>query len=166
MINLLDLTPDDLTAFFAAAARSRFARRQVSRWIHQRFVADIAAMTDLSRAAARAARRRSARSWVRPSSGTRPRRDGTRKVAVSMRAMRMRSSRSTFPKTTAARCASRRRRAARLDCAFCSTGKQGFNRNRHHREIVGQLWLANRMLLADGVTGPWIAAGRAPSPTS
>jgi 23S rRNA (adenine2503-C2)-methyltransferase len=33
-----------------------------------------------------------------------------------------------------------------LDCAFCSTGKQGFNRNLTTAEIIGQLWLANRLL--------------------
>jgi 23S rRNA (adenine2503-C2)-methyltransferase len=33
-----------------------------------------------------------------------------------------------------------------LDCAFCATGKQGFNRNLTSAEIVGQLWLANRLL--------------------
>src|SRR4051812_6173382 len=33
-----------------------------------------------------------------------------------------------------------------LDCAFCSTGKQGFNRNLSTAEIIGQLWLANRNL--------------------
>ncbi|MBL8453248.1 MAG: 23S rRNA (adenine(2503)-C(2))-methyltransferase RlmN, partial [Zoogloea sp.] len=37
-----------------------------------------------------------------------------------------------------------------LDCAFCSTGKQGFNRNLSAAEIIGQLWLANRMLGANG----------------
>ena len=49
-----------------------------------------------------------------------------------------------------------------LDCAFCSTGKQGFNRNLTTGEIVGQLWHANRALLADGVSGPWVEQGRAP----
>ena len=49
-----------------------------------------------------------------------------------------------------------------LDCAFCSTGKQGFNRNLTMAEIVGQLWHANRTLLADGVTAPWVEQGRAP----
>src|SRR5215469_3081717 len=38
-----------------------------------------------------------------------------------------------------------------LDCAFCSTGKQGFNRNLSAGEIIGQLWHANRTLIADGV---------------
>ena len=33
-----------------------------------------------------------------------------------------------------------------LDCEFCSTGKQGFNRNLSAAEIIGQLWLANRAL--------------------
>ncbi|HYI87027.1 MAG TPA: 23S rRNA (adenine(2503)-C(2))-methyltransferase RlmN, partial [Burkholderiales bacterium] len=36
-----------------------------------------------------------------------------------------------------------------LDCAFCSTGKQGFNRNLATAEIIGQLWLANRLLKVD-----------------
>jgi 23S rRNA (adenine2503-C2)-methyltransferase len=33
-----------------------------------------------------------------------------------------------------------------LDCSFCATGKQGFNRNLTTAEIIGQLWLANRLL--------------------
>src|SRR5699024_8067829 len=45
---------------------------------------------------------------------------------------------------------------------FCSTGKQGFNRNLTTAEIVGQLWHANRTLLADGVQAPWVDQGRAP----
>jgi 23S rRNA (adenine2503-C2)-methyltransferase len=49
-----------------------------------------------------------------------------------------------------------------LDCAFCSTGKQGFSRNLSVAEIIGQLWHANRTLLADGITAPWIEHGRHP----
>jgi 23S rRNA (adenine2503-C2)-methyltransferase len=49
-----------------------------------------------------------------------------------------------------------------LDCAFCSTGKQGFNRNLSVAEIIGQLWHANRTLLADGVTAPCVEHGRHP----
>jgi 23S rRNA (adenine2503-C2)-methyltransferase len=45
-----------------------------------------------------------------------------------------------------------------MDCAFCSTGKQGFNRNLTTAEIVGQLWHANRTLIADGVPAPWVEA--------
>jgi 23S rRNA (adenine2503-C2)-methyltransferase len=38
-----------------------------------------------------------------------------------------------------------------LECSFCSTGRQGFNRNLTVAEIIGQLWLANRAL-GHGVT--------------
>jgi 23S rRNA (adenine2503-C2)-methyltransferase len=51
-----------------------------------------------------------------------------------------------------------------LDCAFCSTGKQGFNRNLTTAEIVGQLWHANRALLADGGTESPRSELRSPSP--
>src|SRR4029079_17889958 len=47
-------------------------------------------------------------------------------------------------------------------CAFCSTGRQGFNRNLTTGEIVGQLWHANRTLLSDGICAPWVENGRAP----
>ena len=33
-----------------------------------------------------------------------------------------------------------------LECAFCSTGRQGFNRNLTVAEIVGQLWFASKIL--------------------
>ncbi len=49
-----------------------------------------------------------------------------------------------------------------LDCAFCSTGKQGFNRNLSVAEIIGQLWHANRVLIADGVSPQGIEQGRHP----
>ncbi|EJW92228.1 radical SAM enzyme, Cfr family, partial [gut metagenome] len=42
-----------------------------------------------------------------------------------------------------------------MGCLFCSTGKQGFNRNLTTAEIVGQLWYAERELRQDaGVTDP------------
>jgi 23S rRNA (adenine2503-C2)-methyltransferase len=40
-----------------------------------------------------------------------------------------------------------------LECAFCSTGRQGFNRNLSAGEIIGQLWRANRALGADLAAG-------------
>ncbi len=49
-----------------------------------------------------------------------------------------------------------------LDCSFCSTGKQGFNRNLSVAEIVGQLWMANRALLASDIAAPWASHGRHP----
>jgi 23S rRNA (adenine2503-C2)-methyltransferase len=44
-----------------------------------------------------------------------------------------------------------------MDCSFCSTAQQGFNRNLSVAEIVGQVWLAHRELAASAGSGP---AGR------
>jgi 23S rRNA (adenine2503-C2)-methyltransferase len=38
-----------------------------------------------------------------------------------------------------------------MDCSFCSTAQQGFNRNLSVAEIVGQVWLAHRELTAEGM---------------
>ena len=38
-----------------------------------------------------------------------------------------------------------------LNCSFCSTGAQGFNRNLTVAEIIGQVWLAARLLSTDGL---------------
>ena len=160
MTNLLDLSPDALVAFFAARGEKPFRARQVARWVHQRFVGDIAAMTDL----AKPLRERLAGEAhvtgpqvVRDTTAA----DGTRKWLLDAGNGNAVESvyipeddRGTLCISSQAGCA--------LDCAFCSTGKQGFNRNLTTAEIIGQLWHANRALLADGVTAPWIEQGRPP----
>jgi 23S rRNA (adenine2503-C2)-methyltransferase len=160
MQNLLDLSPDALAQFFAARGEKPFRSRQVSRWIHQRFVDDVASMTDLARPlrerlAGEAAIR--APAIIRDTTAH----DGTRKWlfdAGNANAVETvfipEDDRGTLCISSQAGCA--------LDCAFCSTGKQGFNRNLSTAEIVGQLWLANRTLLAEGAATPWVEAGRAP----
>ena len=42
-----------------------------------------------------------------------------------------------------------------LNCSFCSTGKQGFNRNLSVAEIIGQLWWANHQVGKDAADGNW-----------
>ena len=149
MINLLDLDPNAFTAFFAERGEKPFRARQVSRWLHQRFVDDVGAMSDL----ARPLRERLASEVdIRA-----PRvvadtiaADGTRKWLIdagganAIEAVYIpEDDRGTLCVSSQAGCA--------LDCAFCSTGKQGFNRNLSTGEIIGQLWHANRALIADGV---------------
>jgi 23S rRNA (adenine2503-C2)-methyltransferase len=160
MQNLLDLSPDALLQYFAALGEKPFRARQVSRWIHQRLVGDVAAMTDL----ARPLRERLARDAtvvvpevIRDTTAA----DGTRKWLFdagngnAVEAVFIpEDDRGTLCISSQAGCA--------LDCAFCSTGKQGFNRNLTTAEIVGQLWHANRTLLDDGAARPWVDAGRAP----
>jgi len=160
MTNLLDLDADGLAAFFTERGEKPFRARQVSRWLHQRFVDDVGAMTDVAKAAReRLAVEAEIRAPAVVSDGTAA--DGTRKWLLDVGSANAveavyipEDDRGTLCVSSQAGCA--------LDCAFCSTGKQGFNRNLTVAEIVGQLWHANRALLADGVTAPWVEAGRAP----
>jgi 23S rRNA (adenine2503-C2)-methyltransferase len=160
MTNLLDLAPEALAGYFADRGEKPFHARQVSRWIHQRFAADFGAMTDLNRALRE---RLAAEAEVRGPAVVRDTTaaDGTRKWLLDAGNGNAVESvyipeddRGTLCISSQAGCA--------LDCAFCATGKQGFNRNLTTAEIIGQLWHANRALLAEGVTAPWIECGRPP----
>jgi 23S rRNA (adenine2503-C2)-methyltransferase len=158
--NLLDFDPAGLAAWMAARGDKPFRARQVSRWVHQRFAGDFAAMTDLAkdaRGALAAHATIAAPAVIRDSTAA----DGTRKWLLdagggnAVEAVYIpEDDRGTLCISSQAGCA--------LDCAFCSTGHGGFNRNLSTAEIVGQLWLANRTLLAEGVAAPWVDAGRAP----
>jgi len=160
VINLLDLDAAGLNALVADLGEKPFRARQLSHWIHQRLTDDVGAMTDMSRPLreklASVAEIRGP-TVVRDTTAS----DGTRKWLLDVgagNAVEMvyipEDDRGTLCVSSQAGCA--------LDCAFCSTGKQGFNRNLTTGEIVGQLWHANRALLADGVKAAWVAQGRAP----
>ena len=111
--------------------------------MHQRGEADFAQMSDLAQGAAREARRGARASKRRSIVGDTVAADGTRKWLLKVDGANAveavfipETSRGTLCVSSQAGCV--------LDCAFCSTGKQGFNRNLTTAEIVGQLWLANR----------------------
>ena len=146
MQNLLDLDPASLAHWLAERGEKPFRARQVSRWVHQRYAADVASMTDLAKSlrtslAGDAEIR--APGVLRDTTAS----DGTRKWLLdagngnAVEAVYIpEDDRGTLCISSQAGCA--------LDCAFCSTGRQGFNRNLTTGEIVGQLWHANRTLLA------------------
>ena len=160
MQNLLDLEPAALAHWFAERGEKPFRARQVCRWVHQRFAADISAMSDLAkplRASLAGTAEVRAPSVLRDTTAA----DGTRKWLLdagngnAVEAVYIpEDDRGTLCISSQAGCA--------LDCAFCSTGRQGFNRNLTTGEIVGQLWHANRTLLNDGIRAQWVDAGRAP----
>ena len=160
MINLLDFDPAALAAFFAERGEKPFRARQALRWIHHRLAGRVEAMTDLAGATRNALARDAeirAPAVVRDTVAS----DGTRKWLLDVGSANAietvyipEDDRGTLCISSQAGCA--------LDCAFCSTGKQGFNRNLSVGEIIGQLWHANRTLLADGVSTPWVEQGRHP----
>lgn len=144
MTNLLGLDRDGLERFFEAQGEKPFRARQVLQWMHQRGEGDFGKMSDL----ARSLRDRlvAVASVQAPAIvGDTTAADGTRKWLLKVDGANAveavfipETSRGTLCVSSQAGCV--------LDCAFCSTGKQGFNRNLTTAEIVGQLWLANRLL--------------------
>jgi 23S rRNA (adenine2503-C2)-methyltransferase len=143
--NLLGLTLPQLTEWVGAQGEKPFRAKQLFQWIHQRGVADFEAMTDLAkgfraklqecaevRAPAILSEHRSA--------------DGTVKWLFDVgigngieTVFIPEDDRGTLCVSSQVGCA--------LDCKFCSTGRQGFNRDLASAEIVGQLWVANKRLL-------------------
>ena len=142
--NLLDLDAAGLAAFFATLQEKPFRARQVLRWVHQAGAGDFARMSDLAkdlRAKLAGAARVEAPRIVGDSTAA----DGTRKLLLKVDGANAvdcvfipETGRGTLCVSSQAGCI--------LDCAFCSTGKQGFNRNLATAEIIGQLWLARRLL--------------------
>ena len=146
-VNLLDLDADRLTAFFAEHGEKAFRARQVLRWIHRAGAIDFAAMTDVAKSLRQ---KLGDLAEIRPPAvvSDKVSEDGTRKFLFDVghgnaveTVFIPEDDRGTLCISTQAGCA--------LDCAFCSTGKQGFNRNLTTAEIIGQLWQANRALGAD-----------------
>ncbi len=160
MINLLDFDQAALAALFAARGEKPFRSRQVLRWVHHALADRVDAMSDLAKATREALGREAeirAPVVLRDATAS----DGTRKWLLdvgggnAIEAVYIpETDRGTLCVSSQAGCA--------LDCAFCSTGKQGFNRNLTTGEIIGQLWHANRALLAAGVNPPWVEHGRHP----
>ena len=145
--NLLDFDAQGLTAFFAEHDEKPFRARQVLRWMHRFGQSDFAAMTDIAKSL-RSKLEALARITPPTLVADKLSDDGTRKFLFDVGGGNAIESvfipeddRGTLCISTQAGCA--------LDCAFCSTGKQGFSRNLTVAEIIGQLWQANTALGAD-----------------
>jgi 23S rRNA (adenine2503-C2)-methyltransferase len=150
--NLLGLDGAALERFFAEQGEKPFRARQLLHWMHQAGEDDFAHMSDLAKALRE---KLSAMACVAAPAivGDTLAGDGTRKWLLKVDAGNAveavfipEASRGTLCVSSQAGCV--------LDCAFCSTGKQGFNRNLTSAEIVAQLWVANRLLRAPGLERP------------
>tara|TARA_B100001059_G_scaffold134115_1_gene134353 strand:- start:7045 stop:8202 length:1158 start_codon:yes stop_codon:yes gene_type:complete len=139
-VNLMGLTRGQLEAFFTDLGEKRFRAQQVMKWVHHRGVRDFAEMTDLSR---------SLRERLHDIAEVTPpiiaeqqdSADGTRKWAIAVQGNSLveavlipEGDRATLCVSSQVGCS--------LDCTFCSTGKQGFQRDLTAAEIIGQVWLA------------------------
>ena len=142
--NLLGMPQGDLETLFADFGEKPFHARQIMRWIYQRGVTDFNEMTDLSK---------SLRQRLHDSTfiglpdvlSQHDSNDGTVKwlfesgFGQAVEAVFIpEPERGTLCISSQVGCA--------LDCAFCATGAQGFNRNLTAAEIIGQVWHANQTL--------------------
>jgi 23S rRNA (adenine2503-C2)-methyltransferase len=135
-LNLLGLPQPALESFFAEKGERPFRARQVLPWIHQRHITDFDLMTDLSKSL-RENLELIAKIEVPITISENKSADGTSGQAVET-VFIPESGRGTLCISSQVGCA--------LDCAFCATGAQGFNRNLSSAEIIGQVWHANKVL--------------------
>ena len=139
-INLLGLDRKAMEALFIEWGHKPFHARQVLKWIHKHGVTDFAAMTDLSKGT-RAQLLEVAEVRVPEIIVEQPASDGTRKWVLELVCGNRVESvlipdgeRTTLCISSQVGCS--------LDCSFCSTAQQGFNRNLSVAEIIGQVWVA------------------------
>lgn len=144
MQNLLGLDAAGLQAFVAALGEKPFRGRQLLRWIHRRGASDFEAMSDLARSL-RARLAQTAGVQALPVISDSTSADGTRKWLLDVghgnaieTVFIPEEDRGTLCVSSQAGCA--------MNCLFCSTGRQGFNRNLTTAEIIGQLWWAEHAL--------------------
>jgi 23S rRNA (adenine2503-C2)-methyltransferase len=157
--NLLGLTRPSLEAFVAELGSKPFRARQLMQWLYKRGVGSFPEMTDLAK---ELRARLAERALVQPPPILSVQRsaDGTTKwllEADARQAFEMvfipEPDRGTLCISSQVGCA--------LDCSFCSTAQQGFNRNLTTAEIVGQVWLAEQEL-ARAARAPGAAPVAAP----
>ncbi len=177
MRNLFDYDRAGLEAAFEAAGHKAFRARQIMKWVYHRGVRDFSAMTDLAKSL-RAWLGETATLSVPEVRSRQDSADGTIKWAMGMdqgdvvetvlipeamsspqKGTPPASQRQQFGRADASGgalqagrntlCVSSQAGCA-LDCRFCATGKQGFNGNLTTAEIIGQVWLANQAIKAEG----------------
>lgn len=142
--NLLGLDRKAMESYFEKMGFKAFHARQVLKWIHKHGITDFDLMTDLSKKL-RAQLKLMSEVKAPEVVMEQPSKDGTRKWLLELdcnnrieTVMIPDGGRTTLCVSSQVGCA--------LDCSFCSTAKQGFNRNLSSAEIVGQVWAAVRMM--------------------
>ncbi|MCH2189312.1 MAG: 23S rRNA (adenine(2503)-C(2))-methyltransferase RlmN [Gammaproteobacteria bacterium] len=140
----MGLDREAMEQYFASIGEKSFRASQVMKWIHQVGVNDFAEMTNLSKAL-RSSLSANAKITVPEIISDNLSKDGTRKWLLKVpgkSAIEMvfipEDSRGTLCVSSQVGCT--------LNCSFCATGKQGYNRDLTTAEIIGQVWLAKHLL--------------------
>ena len=142
--NLLDLDRSTMERFFADIGEKTFRASQVIKWIHHSGITEFQDMTNLGL---------SLRDKLNNIACINPpeiiseqiSEDGTHKWLIKIDSGQCVETVFIPEKDRGTLCVSSQV-GCPLDCSFCSTGKQGFNRNLNVAEIIGQVWMANYAL--------------------
>ncbi|AHF00592.1 50S rRNA methyltransferase [Thiomicrospira aerophila AL3] len=146
-VDLLGLDYDALVVFFESIGEKSFRAKQVMKWIHQLGVSDFDLMTNISKPLREKLKQHA---WIRsPKIVTEQLSDdGTIKWLIEVDQQNCietvfipEADRGTLCISSQVGCA--------LDCSFCATAQQGFNRNLENWEIIAQMWVANKALGAN-----------------
>lgn len=149
-INLLDLNRQQMREFFVSLGEKPFRADQVMKWIYHYCCDDFDEMTDINKAFRTKLK---ALAEIRAPEVAEEQRssDGTIKWAIQVGGQQVETvyipekDRATLCVSSQVGCA--------LECKFCSTAQQGFNRNLRVSEIIGQVWRAAKIIGATKVTG-------------
>ena len=139
--NLLDLDRSSMERYFAGIGEKTFRAPQVTKWIHQSGITEFQDMTNLGL---------SLRDKLNNIACINPpeiiseqiSEDGTYKWLIKVDSDQCVETVFIPEKDRGTLCVSSQV-GCPLDCSFCSTAKQGFNRNLTVAEIIGQVWMAN-----------------------
>jgi len=142
--NLLDFDRDGMRAFFAGLGEKPYRADQVMKWIYHRLESDFGAMTDLGKGLRE---KLPEVAIISPPKALldKASSDGTRKWLLGMDAGNAVETVYIPEPTRGTLCVSSQIGCG-LNCRFCSTGTQGFNRNLAASEIIGQVWHAAKQL--------------------
>ena len=143
-INLLSMDATQLAAFVADLGEKPFRAGQLKRWLHHNGADCFDAMTDLSKSLRE---KLNAFAEIRPPEVVFDRlaSDGTRKWLLRLDCGNCIETVYIPERGRGTLCVSSQV-GCTLDCSFCHTAKQGYNRNLSAGEIIAQLWLANKLL--------------------
>ncbi|KYP97328.1 ribosomal RNA large subunit methyltransferase N [Sodalis-like endosymbiont of Proechinophthirus fluctus] len=149
-LNLLDMNRQQLRGFFSSLGEKPFHADQAMKWIYHYCCDDFEQMTDINK---RLRARLKALAEIRAPEVSEEQRsaDGTIKWAIKVGDQHVETvyipedNRATLCVSSQLGCA--------LQCTFCSTAQQGFNRNLRVSEIIGQVWRATKIIGAAKVTG-------------
>lgn len=148
--NLLGLSRNSLEQYFADLGEKPFRAKQLMQWIHQRGLISFDEMTNLSKTL-RERLNKVACIELPELNVVQTSKDGTRKWLINVNGVDNSIESVLIPEKGRNTLCISSQVGCTLNCSFCSTARQGFNRNLSSHEIIAQLYMAHHTLLQEGI---------------